>query len=73
MNSIHEDDGKVITLDPNKTAGMILQHRRRMSQIPAELPLDGDIVYQALDDVARHNSRVVGLAPMSVGALTALA
>ena len=23
---IHEDDGKVITLDPNKTAGMTLQH-----------------------------------------------
>ena len=29
-------------------------------------------MYQALDDVARHNSLVVGLAPMSVGALTAL-
>ena len=72
LDSIHEDDGKVITLDPNKTAGMILQHRLRMSQIPIKLPLDGEIVFQALDDVARHNSFVEGLAPTSVGALTAL-
>ena len=72
LNSIHEDNGNVITLDPNETAGMILQHRRHMSQIPAELPLDVEIVYQALDDVAWHNSRVEGLAPTSVGALTAL-
>ena len=72
LNSIHKDDGRLITSDPNETAGMILQHRVHMTQIPINLPLDCKIVYQALDDVARHNSLVGGLASTSVGVMTAL-
>ena len=45
LNSIHEDDGKSITSDPNETASMILQHRVAMAQIPVSLPLDSKVVY----------------------------
>ena len=72
MNSIHKDDGKLITSDPHKTASMILQHRVAMAQIPISLPLDRKVVYKALDDIAQHNSSVRGIASTSVGVLTAL-
>ena len=34
LNSIHKDDGKLITSDPYKTAEIILQQRVAMAQIP---------------------------------------
>ena len=43
-----------------------------MAQVPIDLPLDGEIVHQALDDVALHNSFVEDLVSASLAVVTAM-
>ena len=62
----------VITVDPKKTGDVVLDHRKEMAQVPVVLPMSESRVYEALRDVSRYNSTVVGLSGNSAAAKTAL-
>ena len=62
----------VITVDPRKTGDVVLDHRKEMAQVPVVLPMSESRVYEALHDVSRYNSTVVGLSGDSAAAKTAL-
>ena len=58
---VDENDGSVITADGTKTADLILQHRRKMAQIPRVLPVPDHVIYEALRSVQTHNRSVEDL------------